>query len=59
MSMPLDVKVEATLAHQRASSDCCGAGLDVAAGGEWTCRNCGSTCGRVLGPPETIEVTNG
>lgn len=59
MSMPLDVKVSAVLAHQRASSDCCGSGLNVAAGGEWTCRGCGQVCGRVLSAPETIEVTNG
>lgn len=59
MSMPLEVRVEAVLAHQRASSDCCAARLNVAAGGEWVCRRCGQVCGRVLGPPETIEVTNG
>ena len=62
MSMPLDVRVVAVLAHQRAGSDCCGAGLDLIGtmpGGSYFCRECHAACERVLSDPETIEVTNG
>jgi hypothetical protein len=51
-------RIEVTLAHRKASSDCCGAKLNVAAGDfgpRWTCRACGRPCERVMSEP--VEVT--
>lgn len=59
--MPLDVRIEATAEISRASSDCCGARLDVTLGSDvpvWICRGCKQPCARVMSAPEVIKVSN-
>ena len=59
MSLDLKPVITAILEHRKASSDCCGAKLDLdmnAIGSVWTCRACGKPCQRVLGPPREVTA---
>jgi len=59
VSINLEPVITVTLAHRKASSDCCGAKVDMSERvdgrlGMWICRECRRPCQRVLGPPEEV-----
>jgi len=60
VTLHLTPVITATLAHRKASSDCCGAKLGVSTADEgtscWICSACGRPCDRVLGPPEEVTA---
>ena len=57
--LAIPVELSGTAEVRRASSDCCGAKLDVGGDGEtqfYLCRGCGKPCDRILGAPEVVTL---
>ena len=56
--LPVEPAFSGKVVHRKASSDCCGALLDLPADGEgFLCQACGKPCQRMLGEP--VEVRFG